>query len=80
MTSFREHIERAVQLKGSQEKLAEAAGCSQQQISYLLNEARTITPEMAVAIDRATDGAVSKFTLRPDLAALFAPSQEKVAS
>lgn len=81
MQPFREHIERAIQLKGSQEKLAEAAGCSQQQISYLLKDAKTITPEMAVAIDRATDGEVSKFTLRPDLAALFAPatSHEKVA-
>lgn len=77
MTAFREHIERAVQFKGSQEKLAEAAGCSQQQISYLLNEAKTITPEMAIAIDRATGGEISKFALRPDLAALFAPTQQE---
>lgn len=80
MQAFREHIERAVQIKGSQEKLAEAAGCSQQAISFLLNEAKSITPEMALAIDRATDGQISKFVLRPDLAALFAPTSPKEGS
>jgi DNA-binding transcriptional regulator YdaS (Cro superfamily) len=56
MTDFRTHIEEAVQLKGSQLKLAEAAGCSQQHISYLLHEATSISAEMAAAIDRATGG------------------------
>lgn len=67
MTAFRADIERAVELKGSQAKLAEAMGCSQQQISYLLNEAKSITAEMAIAIDTATNGAVSKASLRPDV-------------
>lgn len=80
MQAFREHIKRAVELKGSQEKLAEAAGCSQQAISFLLKDAKSITPEMALAIDKATDGKVSKFSLRPDLAALFAPTSPKEGS
>lgn len=67
MPTLRTMIERAVKAKGSQAKLAEAMGCSQQQISYLLNQATSVTGEMAVSIDRATLGQVSKHELRPDL-------------
>lgn len=67
MTHFRTLIERAVQLKGSQEKLAEACGVSQQQISYLLKEAKAISGEMAVKVHNGTDGAVAKHELRPDM-------------
>ena len=73
MTDFRIHIEAAVQLKGSQLKLAEAAGCSQQHISYLLHQAVGISAEMAAAIDRATGGQVPRAIMRPDL--FGAPSQ-----
>lgn len=67
MSDFRTLIERAVQLKGSQEKLAEACKVSQQQISYLLNEAKAISAEMAAKVHEATTGAVSKHDLRPDI-------------
>lgn len=67
MSEFRNLIARAVKLKGSQQKLAEAAGCTQQQISYLLNEASGISAEMALKMERATDGAVSRHDLRPDI-------------
>ena len=60
-------IAKAVEIIGSQKKLAEAAGCEQQTISKLLNKQRGISAEMAVAIDRATSGAVPKHSLRPDL-------------
>ena len=59
-------IERAIEIRGSQVKLAEAIGCSQQQISYLLG-AKRVSAEMAVAIDRATNGQVSRHDLRPDI-------------
>lgn len=58
-------IEQAVKLHGSQKKLAVEAGCSQQQIAYLL-KAPSISVEMALRIDKATDGKVSKHDLRPD--------------
>lgn len=64
--SIKKHIERAVKHHGSQAKLAEAIGCSQQQISYLL-KAKGITADMALKVDAATDGAVSKHELRPDI-------------
>ena len=67
MSTFRHLIEEAVRLKGSQFKLAEAMGCSQQQISYLLQRAARISVEMAVKVDIATEGQVSKETLRPDI-------------
>jgi DNA-binding transcriptional regulator YdaS (Cro superfamily) len=64
---FKRLIERAVEIKGSQAKLAADAGCSQQQISYLLNEANAITAEMAIAIDKATEGVIARGALRPDI-------------
>lgn len=67
MAEFRRHVEEAVRLKGSQQKLAEAMGCSQQQISYLLHEATRISGEMAAGIERATDGAIPRSVMRPDL-------------
>lgn len=66
MRTLRDHIETAVGHYGSQAKLAEAMGCSQQQIAYLL-KASSITAEMALKIDAATNGKVSKHHLRPDI-------------
>jgi len=68
MDNFKDHVARAVLIKGSQRELAEAVGCSQQQISYLLNEADRISGEMALRISRATSGEVTLADLRPDLA------------
>ena len=59
-------IEKAIKLRGSQAKLADAIGCSQQQISYLL-KARNVSAEMAIKIDAATGGMVSRHQLRPDI-------------
>lgn len=67
MSDFRHLIAKAIRLKGSQQKLAEAAGCSQQQISYLMKDAAGISAEMALRIERATDGAVTRHELRPDI-------------
>lgn len=61
-----EHIQRAIQLFGSQAALAERIGLSQQGISYLLKTHR-VSAETATAIDRATNGLVSREELRPDL-------------
>jgi DNA-binding transcriptional regulator YdaS (Cro superfamily) len=64
--SIADHINHAIKLHGSQVRLAEAIGCSQQQISYLL-KAKKITAEMAMKLDVATGGEVSKHILRPDI-------------
>jgi DNA-binding transcriptional regulator YdaS (Cro superfamily) len=64
--SIADHINHAVRIHGSQARLADAVGCSQQQISYLLT-AKKITAEMALKLDAATGGEVSKHVLRPDI-------------
>lgn len=71
-------IERAVQHCGSQSRLAKAAGCSQQQIAYLLR-AKNITADMAKKIDEATEGTVSRHDLRPDIFGP-APSRDEAAA
>ena len=67
MNDFRKLVARAVEIKGSQKKLAEAIGCSQQQISYLLHGADRISVEMAVGIERATESEIKRSDLRPDI-------------
>ena len=69
------HIKRAIDLHGSQARLAKAMGCSQQQIAYLLR-AKTISAKMAKALDEATAGEVSRHALRPDI---FGPAAGEVA-
>lgn len=66
MPNLNSHIRTAIDQLGSQAKLAQAMGCSQQQIAYLL-KAHSISAEMALKIDAATNGAVSKHELRPDI-------------
>lgn len=72
-------IQRAVDVLGSQQKLSDAiadvvikrgirgGGANQISISNWIREARTISPENALAVDIATNGRVSKAQLRPDV-------------
>lgn len=64
---FREQIDRAVAILGSQTKLAREMGCSQQYISWLLNEADQISAETAMMVEKATRGEIKADELRPDL-------------
>ena len=65
--NYRPFIRRAVEIAGSQAKLAEGMGCSQQFISWLLHRAENISGEIAVACEIATAGAITRHDLRPDL-------------
>jgi DNA-binding transcriptional regulator YdaS (Cro superfamily) len=61
-----ELVGRAVSLLGSEAKLAAAAGVAQATI----NEAKhtgTVGPKLAMGLDRATGGRISRSALRPDL-------------
>lgn len=69
---MRNLIEKAINLAGSQGKLAAAAGVRQQSI-WQAKEAGRASAELAIAIHRATAGAVSASELRPDL---FPPGYE----
>ena len=68
MVEWKSHLKRAVDQLGSQPKLAKAMGCSQSKISWLLTTADEISADDAMAIQRATRGAVTAAELRPDLA------------
>jgi len=61
-------IERAISHAGSQSRLGRLAGVSQTAI-WKLATGRTVRPsaELAVAIERATNGAVTRHDLRPDI-------------
>jgi DNA-binding transcriptional regulator YdaS (Cro superfamily) len=67
MAAWKEHVMRAVRQAGSQKELARALGCSQAKVSWLLVSAEQIKAEDALAIERATAGAVRAAELRPDL-------------
>lgn len=67
MVEWKELLRRAIGKLGSQNRLAEAMGCSQAKISWLLLTAKDLSAEDALAVDRATDGEVSASELRPDI-------------
>lgn len=61
-------IHRAIAIAGSQSRLAALAGVSQQAIGKLaLGTSRRPSAELAIAIERATNGAVTRHDLRPDI-------------
>lgn len=67
MVEWKELLKKAIGKLGSQNRLAEAMGCSQAKISWLLLTAKDLSAEDALLIDRATDGEVSASELRPDI-------------
>ena len=61
-------LEQAVQIAGGQSRLASLIGKSQGHVHYWLRHAKAgVPPDVAIEIDRALDGAVSKQALRPDI-------------
>jgi DNA-binding transcriptional regulator YdaS (Cro superfamily) len=58
-------IRKAIDIAGSQAKLAERAGCAQQTISDILTGRRRMSAEIAVKIAKATGLSPSQF--RPDI-------------
>lgn len=67
MNDARNLLQKAINKAGSQQALAAAIGVSQQHVSYLMTKARRIPAEIAIAVERATDGEVSRNELRPDI-------------
>lgn len=61
------HLAIAVELLGSQAALARACGYSRSGINLVLHGRRQVTAELAVAVERATGGEVTRVALRPDL-------------
>lgn len=59
-------LERAVKIAGGQTALAEKIGKTQPQIAMWLKR-RTVDPTACIPIETATDGAVTRYDLRPDV-------------
>jgi len=62
----RDLIQAAIKKAGSQAKLGKAIGKTQNAV-FQAKKRGTVTAEMAVAIERATEGEITKEQLRPDL-------------
>lgn len=60
-------VERAIECCGTQEALASAVGVPQQRISKILRFKAPLTGEIAVKIEAATNGKITRRMLRPDL-------------
>lgn len=69
-------LRKAVEIAGSQAKLAEALGISQQGVSFLMNKADRVSAEIAVKIEQFTDGQILRSELRPDI---FGPAPQVAA-
>jgi DNA-binding transcriptional regulator YdaS (Cro superfamily) len=77
----RELIEQAISILGSQAKLAAACGIKQSSI-WQAKETERCSAELAMAIEKATEGRVTAAELRPDLPwpSVPAPAPEALAS
>lgn len=63
----RELVKQAIEIVGGQKALGDKIGHTQQGVGYLLHKSKKVSGEVAVAIDEATEGKISKEALRPDL-------------
>jgi DNA-binding transcriptional regulator YdaS (Cro superfamily) len=62
-----EALQKAIDHCGGQAALATKLGRKQQNIWFWLHEAKKIPTEIALGIERVTDGAVTARELRPDV-------------
>ncbi|MDE9557746.1 helix-turn-helix domain-containing protein [Xenorhabdus bovienii] len=69
-------VKEAVSLLGGQSKLARKIGVTQGAVWKWVNGLKKISPENAVLIVEATNGAVQAHELRPDLPKVFPPPAE----
>lgn len=53
--------------RGAKHEMAQYLGITDTYMSLLIHEKRRPSPQMAVAIDRATQGLVTMYELRPDI-------------
>lgn len=61
-----EAIAKAISIVGSQKALADALGCRQPFVNKMLKTGR-VPAERCLPIERITNGAVTRYELRPDV-------------
>lgn len=62
-----EALQRAIDIAGGQSALARLLGKKQGHVWHWLHQVQRLSPEIAIAIERATEGKVSRGELRPDI-------------
>lgn len=62
-----EAIKRAVEIMGAQNRLADAVGVSKAFVNQWMKGDRPVPAERCRAIESATNGAVTRYELRPDV-------------
>ena len=72
-------IKTAIDIVGSQKKLGDACGVSQQAVFKWLHNKAKVSPEHVNSIVDATNGEIKAHQIRPDLPILFRPSDGVVA-
>ena len=61
------HIKKAIEIMGTQSALAKAIGVKQQHIHKWLYQVRKIPAEYVLPIERAVNGKISRYKMRPDI-------------
>lgn len=61
------HIQRAIELAGSQAELARKIGCSSVFVHQMARGIRSVPARLCLPIERATSGAVTRYELRPEV-------------
>ncbi|MEH3454056.1 helix-turn-helix domain-containing protein [Phytobacter diazotrophicus] len=64
-------INAAIEIVGSQQKLADACGVKQPSVWAWLHGKKKVSAKNAKRIEMATDGTVPAYQIRPDLSDLF---------
>lgn len=64
-------INAAIEIVGSQQKLADACGVKQPSVWAWLHGKKKVSAENAKRIELATEGTVPAYQIRPDLSDLF---------
>lgn len=67
MSDFRPHIRRAVEIVGGQAELSRRIGMSQPSVHDLCHRTKRLRADVAIRIEEATNGEVSRSDLLPDV-------------
>lgn len=60
-------IQKAVEIVGTQTELARRIGATQGQVSHWVVNLKPVPPGRCIPIERATDGQITRYDLRPDI-------------
>lgn len=62
-----QNIQKAVEVLGSQAAMAKAVGVSQPFVNDMLHSRKRVPAELCQKMEAATNGAVTRYELRPDV-------------